>query len=370
MNKKGIWTAAILIVIVLVIALIVRGRATTTPQGTIKIGGNLALTSYGASWGENQLKGAQLAVKEINENGGVLGRKIEFVSEDNRTEPKTTVTVANKLISVDKVNFMLSGWSEETEPIVPVITQNKIITVTVSAGLPGITKESEYLYRTWPSDGIAVKALIEYAKARGYKKIGFAHTNASWENGLTDLFMSLAKNAGIQTFEPTIFTTDTQDFKTQIAKLKSQNPDAVFLATGPGPLERFIKQSRDLGMNAQFLYPVDMVTLGLPDVIAPQYLKNIVYAIYTPSTDAFRTAFKKEYGTEPGVSADTAYDAVYMIARAVQKAGTTDVDKVTISFEPFSGASGNIAFDAVRDRVDANVILMTFDGTGKIPHKL
>lgn len=369
--KKIIWTIIVIVVIVLIVwAVSGTKNDTVSTNETIKIGGNLALTSYGASWGENQLKGAQLAVKEINAKGGVLGRKLELVTEDNKTEPKTTVTVANKLISTDKVSFMLTGWSKETEPIIPIIDQNKIITITVSAGAPGITKKSQYLFRTWPSDGIAVNRLVEYAQSKGYKKIGFAHTIASWENSLTDLFKQVASTKGILASREIAFTIDTQDYKTQISDLKAQNPDAVFLATGPGPLERFIKQARDLGLNVPFLYPVDVVTLGLPEQIAPTYLKNMVYAIYTPSKDQFVSAFKKEYNLEPGVSADTSYDAVYMIARAIEKAGTMDTEKVRTSFETLEGASGTITFNADRDRTDAQVILMTFDGKSKTSQPL
>ncbi len=358
------------IIIILAVVGISKNYNRPTSGETIKIGGNFALTGYGASWAENQLNGAQLAIKEINGAGGVLGKKLELVPEDNRTESKGAVSATNKLISFDKVSFLLTGWGEQTEPIIPIIDQNKIITLTVAAGIPGITKSSKYLFRTWPSDGMAVESLVNYARQQGYKKIGFIHTTASWENSLTEFFSTDAAKRGIDLGDPISVTIDTQDFKTHIVKLKEQKLDAVFIPMGPGPLERFVKQSRDLGLNVPFLYPVDVITLGLPEKVASAYLKGIIYARYASPKQDFINSFEKEYGKEPGVSADTAYDAIYMIANAIKKAGSIDPEKVMVSFEPLEGASGRIVFDQDGDRSDAEVILMGFDGLTNKPMEI
>ena len=322
--KKTIWIIGVIIVVALVIILVVRRASPTTMMGqTIKIGGDLSLTGFGASWSENQLNGAQLAVKEINTRGGVLGKSLEFVAEDNATDPKTAVSALQKLIAIDHVNFLLTGWSFVTEPLVSLINENKILTVTVAAGQPGITKQSPYLFRTWPPDDIATRAIVEYASTQKYKKIIPVHTISQWENSITDFFVAEAGKMGLQTLTPVAFTADTQNFQTYIAKLKVENPDAIFLAASPGPLERFIKQARELGVNIPILYPIDVVGLGLPEKVSPSYLKDVIFTIYTPSKVEFVNSFKNEYGVEPGVSADTAYDAIYMLAKAIEKAGTS-----------------------------------------------
>ncbi|MBI5126496.1 MAG: ABC transporter substrate-binding protein [Candidatus Taylorbacteria bacterium] len=377
MTKLGkIIVGLVVLVVIIVVGVSFVTKGSTSRQdvgGTqelIKIGANFALSSFGASWGEPSKQGAELAAFQINQNGGVLGRQVVVVTEDNYSEAKGSVSAVNKLISIDKVNFLLTGWTDQTEPVIPIITQNKILTVTVSAGAADFTKKSEYLYRTWPSDAIAVKELVAYAKSKNFKKVALVQSIGPWENSLIEVFTSLAKEQGIKVVSPVSFPIDTQDFKTHVSKIKQSKPDAVFAAITSGPIERFLQQSGELKIGTPILYPVDVAALGATAKVSVPYLKNLIYAIYTPSRQVFVDAFKAKYGTEPGPGADTAYDAVYMIARAVEKAGTTDVEKVKTAFTPFDGASGTITFNEFRDRSDAQVILMGFDGATSTPMKI
>ncbi len=371
MSKKLSWLIGVVVLIVLfVLFRNYRPEDQNLDMGNIKIGADFALTSFGASWAENELKGAQLAVKEINQAGGVLNRNLELIAEDNASGAKGSVSAANKLISVDGVKFLLTGWSDQTEPIIPIITQNKIVTVTVSAGATGITKGSPYLFRTWPADSIAVKSLVEYSKDKGFKKIAVVNSIGAWEHTLVDTFKTLATQNGISVSDSAAVQIDTQDFKTLVVKLKTQNPDAIFIPITSGPIERFVKQAGELGLNIPLMYPVDLTAIGVPEKVPAQYLKNLIYTNYASSREWFVASYKKEYGQTPGVSADTAYDAIHMIARAIEKAGTTDVDDVMSSFTPFDGASGKIVFDENRDRTDAEVILMGFNGSSVIPSKI
>ncbi len=368
--KKIIWGVVALVITFIVIWGVTRKSTTLTSSEPIVIGGNFALTGSGASWGENQLKGAQLAIKEINAAGGVLGTQLKLVAEDNKTEPKSSVSAVSKLISFDKVSFLLTGWTSETEPIIPIINQNKLITITVAAGAPGFTKKSQYLLRTWPSDGIAVEALVQDLQRKGIKKAASISTIGPYESSLTAAFNEYAQKAGIITTETVTVIYDTSDFKTHIAKMKKEASEAVFFVMAPGPLERFVKQSRELGLNVPLLFPTDVVTFGLPAQLAPEYIKDVIYATYAPPRQEFVDSFTKEYGIAPGVSADTTYDAVYMVADALRKAGTTEVEKVLQSFDSRDGVSGRIILNEDRDRSGAEVILMTFDGKTAIPIKL
>ena len=369
MKKTTLWII-VGIVVVIGIIIAVSKKSPPTSGETIKIGANLALTDFGASWAENELKGAQLAVKEINNEGGVMGRPLQLVVEDNQSQSKGSVSATNKLISVDKVSFLLTGWSDQTEPVIPIISQNKVLTITVSAGAAGITKGSPYLFRTWPSDAIAVDALVKYAKEEGYKKVAIANSIGAWEATLVESFKTLAPQNGITVTDQVAFAMDVPDFKTQIAKLKASAPDAIFIPITSGPVERFVKQSGDLALNIPLLFPVDVTAIGVPEKAPASSLAYLTYATYAPSTEKFVAAYKKEYGVEPGVSADTAYDAVHMLAQAIEKAGTTDVEKVKESFSTWDGASGQITFDQDRDRSTAEVILMGFDGKTTTPVKL
>ena len=366
--KKTFWVVALLIILGAIWFATKNGTNDVT-QTSIKIGGNYALSCFGAGWAENQLKGAMLAVKEINMAGGVLDKQLEFIAEDNHSEAKGSVSAANKLISVDKVKFMLTGWSDQTEPVIPIIDQNKIVTITTSAGASDLAKKSEYLFATWPVDRIAVKSLADYSSMKGFGRVAIANSIGPWENSLAESFKEFAGKKGFQVLLHVSFQLDTVDFKTQIAQLKEQKIDAVFIPMTDATVDRFLKQAGELGLNATMLYPVDAISVGIDEQPAA-YIKNLVYAIYAPSKEKFVMAFRKEYGIDPGASADTAYDAVYMIAQAIEKAGTTETDKVINSFTPFDGASGKTVFDQYGDRSDAEVILMGFDGVTRVPQKI
>lgn len=365
--KKTFWIIIILAVVLIGAVVVRQAKLTSDDNSSIKIGADFALTGFGASWAENQLKGAALAIKEINANGGVLGKSLELVVEDNKSESKGAVTAAMKLISLNKVHFLLTGWTDQTEPIIPIINQNKIVTMNVAPGASDLTKKSPYLFRTWPADKIAVKALVDYAVAKGYKKAAVVRSVGAWEETLSVSFVGFATDQGIRVSDPVSVQIDTQDFKTIIAKLKSERPDLVFIPITSGPVERFVKQAYELGFDTPLFFPVDVLAIGLPDKVSPRGLKNFVYATYAASKESFVRVFEKEYGMKPGVSADTTYDAVYMLAGAIEKAGKTDSDSVIVSFSPFDGASGRIVFDESRDRMGAEVILMGFDGVSVSP---
>ncbi len=363
MNKKIIWIVGIVVVVGVLIFLGNRNSKTVEVSNqSIKIGADLSLTDFGASWGENELKGAQLAVKEINKNGGVLGRNLELLSQDNQTQAKGSVSAVTKLISADGVHFMLTGWNDETEPVIPIITQNKVLTITVSAGSVGITKKSPYLFATWPADEFAVKSLVTYAAHNGFHRMAVVNSIGSWENSQATSFKKFADQERISVIDQFSFQADTLDVRAYISKIKTEKPDAVFIAFTEGPLERFLTEAGEFGLNIPILYPADITTLGVPSKVSSDYLKKLVYSTYAPSKQGFVDAFKNEYGVEPGTSADTAYDAVYMLAKAIEKSGTTDTDKVRASFAPFDGASGQITFDEDRGRADAEVILMGSGG--------
>lgn len=200
--------------------------------------------------------------------------------------------------------------------------------------------------------------------------MAIANSIGVWENTLVDSFKTLATQNNIEILSPVSFQMDVQDFKTQITRLKADKPDAIFIPMTSGPVERFVKQAGELDLNTPLMYPVDVFSVGIPEKVPASSLKNLVYASYASSTQKFADAFKNEYGTEPGVSADTAYDAVYMLANAIKNIGGTDPENVRSSFTSFDGASGKIIFDQDRDRSGAEVILRIFDGLSNKPVKI
>ena len=327
---------------------------------TIRIGAVFSLSGPGATWGENNLQGAQLAVAEINEQGGVLGRQLELIVEDNRTEAAASVSAAQKLINVADIDFLLAGWTEHVLPLVSLIDKEQIVTITVSAGAPGVAQRSPYLFRTWPSDVFPIQKLVAVAQDNGWDSVAIAQTIGPWEDGLRQAFIQEAEVAGLRVVEVVQVPLGTKDFRTEIAKLQQVQPDVVYLPMQTSSLPSFVQQASQLGFHPQFFYAVDLNTAenieGAGDI---SLFEGFIYPIYARSDENFRQNFEQRYGEQPGVAADTAYDAVYMLVQAIERSGTVDSDTVRSAFQSLDGASGHIEFDSDGDRSSAEVVLMT-----------
>lgn len=331
------------------------------PTDTIIIGADFALSNFGASWGENNLRGAELAVKEINMRGGVLGRPLELKVQDNNSSAAGAVSAARHLLDVDRAQYLLTGWTGEVEAVLPLIDQQKVVTVTVSAGTKDIAAKSEYLFRTWPQDFFAVQQLVKYAKAKKYTRIAILRSSADWEVSLSNSFIEDAQSQGLYIVHSDQFQLGTSaDIRSNVQKLKEVNADAIFLPVSDPDVARTVKQIRELGITTPILYPVDISVSSAKD-LPPALLTNIIYAVAKPPTANFVTAFKAAYGTSPGVSADTAYDAVYAIAYAIENAGTTSPEIVKSHFVDFDGASGRIVFTKTGDRGQVDILLYNLE---------
>ena len=350
--KKIIWFVLILAIIWAGAEALKKGgeKSGVEGGGVIKIGSVAALTGVGVAIGEEELKGAQLAVDEANENGGLDGRQIVLVSEDLSIDKlKNAGTVASKLINIDKVVAIVGPqWDEPALAILPIIEQSK----TPMIG-PDTTDTIEtnglgaYLFSTWYDNRVGIKTLLEFAEKKGFKKVAIIRPlNGGFWKFASDQFAQGASAHGITIIDDVdIGNPLTTDYRTFITKVKNKNPEAIFFVTSdPGECV-FLKQMKELGVNVPLLATEsagDKASLGQ----CAGDMTNLYFS--TPKVDhpryqTFLQSFIKKYGREPLFpSAVTAYDAVRIILHALEKTGGVGgetLQKVLAETKDFPGAS-------------------------------
>lgn len=296
--------------------------------GPIKIGGISALSGVGSAIGVEEKRGAELAVQEINERGGVNGRKLELVSEDLSIDKlKTAVSVAEKLISVDKVVAIVGAqWDEPTEPILPTIENSKVPTVGAdNSDQLEKDKDYEYYFSTWYDNRVGVRELLRFAQSKGWKRIVIIRpVNAGFWKFTADTMSDEASKYGVEIVDDIDMGNPLSlDFRTPIVKLKQLKPDAVFAVTSDYNQCTYLKQASALGFKVPKLGTEssgDYVSLRN----CPKLLENTYFSSpkITKSGEKFNQNFKTKFGVEPKFpSAVTAYDAVYVIAEALKRTG-------------------------------------------------
>ncbi|MDA8611491.1 ABC transporter substrate-binding protein [Candidatus Pacebacteria bacterium] len=325
MNKKAVFGLTSILIMVAIIA--VNRPDIEDNNQTIRIGGISARTGVGAPIGDEEYKGALLAVEEINKNGGIDGRKIEFVSEDLSIDRlKDAGSVANKLVNIDKVLGIIGPqWDEPAMAILPITEEAKVSVIGPDTSDTIENNEvGEYLFSTWYDNRAGIDVILKHAESQGIKRMVIIRAiDAGFWKFVSDDFSNKAEQYGIEIVDDiTLGNAFTTDFRTTIIKIKEKNPDAVFSVTTDPVQCPLFKQFNELGFDKPVFATEaagNQASLGQ----CPGVLENLYFS--TPINENkkfsdFELAFEKRFGSKPAFpSAVTAYDAVYVLANALEK---------------------------------------------------
>lgn len=319
----------------------------------IKIGAMLPLSGDASQYGEWGKNGISLAVDEINSKGGIKGNKIEVIYEDDAADPKKGVSAVNKLISIDKVKVIIGPIpSAVTLAIAPICEKNKVVVLSSSSN-PTITHAGDYIFRNWPSDDFEGLAMAEYAIKMKFNRIAVFHINNEYGLGIARVFEEQYLKLGGSVLITEAFMQGSSDMRTLLTKIKSYNPDAIYLIGHTKENGHIVKQARDLGIKAQILG-----TVGIegPDFlsIAGEKAEGVVYTAPAFDPDAqdpvikiYQESYVKKYGKKSEIFAATAYDALKIITLMIQKYDN-DPDKIKAGLyklKNYPGVSGVTSFD-------------------------
>jgi branched-chain amino acid transport system substrate-binding protein len=358
-------------------------RSATTEQsatGDIPVGMYGSLTGDGASFGQSSVEGAQLAVEEVNNAGGVLGRKIRLLVEDDQSRPEEASNAVTKLITQDRVVAVLGEVaSRRTLAAAPVSQKFQVPMITPASTNERVTQVGDYIFRVCFIDPFQGEVLAKFAyndlKARRVAVL--KDIQQDYSVGLTDSIQQTFTKLGGQVLEPVSYSSGDADFRAILTQVRAQKPDAVF-ATGYYPEAAIIvRQARELGMTMPILGGDGWVGDALKN--GREALKNTFISNHysgdnpSPVVQNFRKAYRVKFNREPDSIAALGYDAAKVLADSIARAGSTEGAKLrdAIAATNVTGVTGQLKMNPSRDVVKPAVIeeLQFADGAVKYVYR-
>lgn len=327
MNKGMTWLAAMAVCV----AFAVPAKA----ADPIKIGVQGAHSGDLASYGVPSLNAVKIVVDQANAKGGVLGRKIEVVSQDDQCKPELGTNAATKLIS-EKASLVVGPiCSGATKASLPLFQEANIITISPTATTPSLTEDGKnpLFFRTVANDNAQAKLTSDFLISKlKVKKVAYLHDNGDYGKGFADNNRAILEKAGVETVLFEAVTPDAVDFSAVVRKLRRVKPDIIVFGGYQPVASKLIQQMRRDHLTTPLIGPD-----GVKD---ETFLKMTgkdsegTYASYPKDTSSLaeyqkaREAHLKAYGSEPGFGYYNAYAATQCLLAAIEKVGSLDAAKI------------------------------------------
>lgn len=340
-------------------------------DGEIVFGLSTAVTGNFPLAGERTLQGVDLAVEEINAAGGVLGKKLTYIYEDDGNDATTAVNVVTKLLNEDVVAV-----------IGPHTTGNTLAVQSLyaEAGMPffsggtGVKLENEmdnkYFHRIRPSDSICGAIAAKFAVENlGAKKVGVDYNNNDFGTGGRDVVVATLQELGVEYVEVAHNSGDT-DMTTQLMNLQAAGVDAVILWTDDAEDVVTARQAYELGLDIPFITSAGVVMQQVLDQMEPEYVEGWYSATdFVPANDdpvvkTFVEAFNAKYGIDPELYASAYYGTVKALAAAIEIAGSTDheaVNDALTQIKNLPAPTGTMTYGAHGNMIHSLVITQIHD---------
>ncbi|MDF2521188.1 MAG: transporter substrate-binding protein [Clostridia bacterium] len=353
--------------------------ASASAADTIKVGLNYELSGNVATYGQGLTNGIELAVEEINKNGGVLGKQIELVKVDNKSDNAEAANVSSRLATRDKVVAILgAATSGNTKAASPAATENKVPLISGSATADDVTVDSngkvrEYVFKISFSDSFQGVTMANFATADLNLKTAavLVDNTSDYSKGLAKNFKeTFARLGGTVVVEEAYQAKDT-DYKAVLTNIKAKNPDVLYL---PGYYEEvglIVKQARELGLNVPVLGGDGYDSPKLVEIAGAEALNNVFFTNHYSSQDnapevvKFKEAYTAKYGKEADAFNALGYDLAYFLADAIKRAGEADSVKIKDALaatKDFKGITGTLSIDEFHNPVKAVTILEVKEG--------
>lgn len=315
-------------------------------QDTIKIGVITDETGRAAFYAKPVTEGVILAAKEINAKGGVLGKKIELVIEDDGAKPDVSASKARKLVDAGVVAMLSNSSSPATQQAqsVSLSTKTPHITPANSGERLTTTLDNPYFFQLGPLASTQIRTLMSYTRSKNLKKVAVLGDSSGLSRLIADVFDKSLKANGIEVVAKEIIPIGSRSAVPQVQKVRAANPEAIFQAGIVGPqMAQFFQAYHQLGLKQPILASFNLsipsylkVAKGLMDGVA--FID--AYDPDKPAAKKFIELYKKEHGSEPFSLPAYGYDGLYFVVDAIRRAGSTDKEKIRAAMASTKGWSG------------------------------
>src|SRR5690606_24763809 len=341
----------------------------------ILIGEFGALTGPIATFGQNTHKGVMMAVDEINAAGGVLGKQIRLLVEDDQGKPEEALTAVTKLISKDRVVALIGEFaSSNSLAAAPFAQQSRIPMLSHGSTNPKVTQVGDYIFRACFIDPFQGQVMAKFASGTlNLKRVAILRDiKSDYSVGLADYFTRSFTAAGGTIVADESYSAGDKDFSAQLTSLRQKNPEAVFIPGYYTEIGLIARQARRLGIQAVLLGGDGWDSEKLWEIggeaLNGSFFSNH-YSVDNPAPEIqdFVERFKARYdGSAPDAQAALAYDATHMLAAAITRAGSEDPKAIRDALaetKDFPGVTGTITLNENRDAVKSAVVLEVRDGS-------
>lgn len=340
----------------------------------ILIGVSGPLTGQNAQYGAQWKKGFDLALDEINRQGGVGGRPLQYVFEDSQSDPKQSVAVAQKFASDPRIVIELGDFSSPASMAAsPIYQRAGLVQFGFTNSHPDFTKGGSYMWSTSISQSDNAPILADYAvKDLGLRRLAVLHLNTDWGRTTKDLFVKAAQERGAEVVAAEGYLPEEKDFRSTLTRVRDASPDALILISYYADGALIAQQVRATGLTQPIVasgsvYSPKFLELGGAAVDGVYTNTNFYPADPRPEVQRFVQAFKARYQEEPDSFAAGAYDAIVVAYAAIKQAGPDRKairDGLAALTDVPSVVFGSIRFDPATRRVSApeNVNLVVKNG--------
>ena len=328
------------------------GNQEDSSSESIKIGFIGPLTGDYANYGTLCKQAVEMAIDEINANGGINGVEVKLYAEDSEGDSQKALAAMEKLSSSDKVCAIVGPvLTGESFSVAERAQAEGIVMITPSASHKDITSVGDYIFRTTPSDGLQGEVAGKYwYEVLGYRKLAVLYAKNDYSQGLYESMSEAFTADGGQIVAAETFMVGDKDFKTQLTNLKNTDAEAIYIPDYTAEMAQILEQAAQLGIDKPFLSSDGFLSEEIY-TLAGQYTDGVVYTasakiVESDKNKVFKENYTAKYGVGPDSFASNAYDATYILASVIEKVGT---DRKAIKegmkqVKDFEGVNGIINF--------------------------
>lgn len=339
----------------------------------IVIGGYGALTGSTATFGQSARKGIEMAVEEINSKGGLLGRQVRLIMEDDQGKPEEAQTVVSRLINRDRVVSIIGeNASSRSLAAAPVCQQAGIPMISPSSTNPKVTAVGDYIFRVCFIDPFQGKVMAKFAaNTLKVKKVAILRDiKNDYSVGLAEVFTESFQELGGSIIGNESYSEGDNDFSAQLTSLKQKAPEAIFVPGYYTEAGLIARQAKQLGITVPLLggdgwESPKLWEIGGPAMNGSYYSNHYSLEDPSPAVQNFVKAFQTRYKEVPDAVAALSYDAAAVLFQAIRNANSVEPAKIRDALarvKNYRGVTGQITIDEQRNAVKPAVVLRVNNG--------
>lgn len=351
------------------------GKSSATSSNnndTIKIGLVTPLTGDCSQDGIEMKKAAEFALKEVNDAGGINGKKLELVTEDDKADPKEAAIVANKLAQDENIVGVVGHYTSSCSLAgAPIYNKAGVVEVSPASSAPSLSQAGDYTFRIVNSDLVQGALVANWAVSeKGFKKISIIYENSDYGLGNAKAFEDAAvENGATIVTKDSYLSGQTKDFTSILTNIKNSGSEVVFIGGLYNECAMILKQAKQIGVDIPLMGTDAVYSLSLPK-IAGDASENflLIGTFHEENNTEISKNFVKGYadyaGNTPGTYAANAYDATRVVIEGIKNAGTDRkaIRDYIAKIKDFPGVGGTITFDENGDVVKQPLKLIVRDG--------